>query len=111
MSISFHQGLPEFEKRKAVPYLIILGDLLNDVYSTDLCDIFTKGGHHRNVSVILIIQNLFHQGRCSRDISLDAKYLVIYKNVRDKNQFAYLVRQVYPENSNSPCDYYLEATH
>jgi len=45
-------------------------DLLNEVYSKDVCDLFTKGSHHRNISVILITQNLFHQGRFSRYISL-----------------------------------------
>jgi hypothetical protein len=27
-----------------------------------VCDLFTKGSHHRNISVVLITQNLFHQG-------------------------------------------------
>ena len=48
--------------------------------------------------MILITQNLFHQGRYCRDISLNAKYLVLLKNVTDKIQFIYLTRQLYPEN-------------
>jgi len=89
---------------------VILDDLLNDVYSKQVYDMFTKGSHHRNISVILIIQNLFHQGRYCRDISLNAKYLVLLKNVRDKNQFMFLARQVYPENSASFYKAYLDAT-
>jgi len=42
--------------------------------------------------------------------SLNAKYLVALKNVRDRNQFAYLARQVLPEASVSLCEAYLEAT-
>ena len=80
---------------------MILDDLLNDVYSRQVCDLFTKGSHCRNIRVILITQNLFHQGRYSRDISLNAEYLVLLKNVRDKKQFTLLERQVYPENSTS----------
>jgi len=53
-------------------------NLLIEVYSRDVCDLFTKGRHHRNISVILITKNLFHQGRFSRDISLNAKYLVVF---------------------------------
>ena len=83
---------------------------VNDVYSKQVCDLFTKGSHHRNISVILITQNLFHQGRYCRDISLNAKYLVPLKYVRDKNQFIHLARQVYPENSNSLYKSYLDAT-
>jgi len=37
-------------------------------------------------------------------------YLVVLKNVRDKNQFAYLARQVYPEDSNGLYESYLDAT-
>ena len=64
---------------------MILDVLLNDVYSKQVCDLFTKGSHQRNISVILLTQNLFHQGRYCRDISLNSKYLVLLKNVRDKN--------------------------
>jgi hypothetical protein len=55
-----------------------------------VCDLFPKGRHHRNISFILITPNLFHQGRFSRDISLYAKYIVVFKNVRDKRQFEYM---------------------
>jgi len=87
-NVSFHEGvLQNFGNDHGSPCLIILDDLLNEVYSKDVCDLFTKGSHHRNISVILITQNLFHQGRFCRDISLNAKYSVALKNVRDKSQF------------------------
>jgi hypothetical protein len=78
---------------------MILDDLLNEAYSRKVCDLFTKGSHHHNVSVILITQ-----GRHCRDISLNAKYLVSLKNVRGKNQFLYLARQAYPENPQTKRD-------
>jgi hypothetical protein len=96
----YHRGIPDFDKASNSSKLVVLDDLPKEDYSGDVCDLFTKGSHHRNISVILITQNLFHQARFSRDISLNAKYLVVFKNVRDKNQFAYLARQVYPEDSN-----------
>jgi len=85
-------------------------DLLNEVYSKDLCDLLTKGSHHRNISVILITQNLFHQRRFFRDISLKAKYSVTLGNVRDMSPFQYLARQVHPEDSDSLYKSCLEAT-
>ena len=110
-NVSFHEGVPQnFGNEHGKPCLIILDDLLNEVYSKNVCDLFTKGSHHRNTSVILITQNLFHQGRFCRDISLNAKYLVALKDVRDKNQFQYLARQVHPEDSDSLYKAYLEAT-
>jgi hypothetical protein len=75
-----------------------------------VCDLFTKGSHHRNLGIIQISQNVFHQAPHCRDISLNAKYLVPLKNVRDRNQFAYLARQVLPEMSASLCEAYREAT-
>jgi hypothetical protein len=36
--------------------------------------------------------------------------MVLFKNVRDKNQFLYLARQAYPENPESLYRAYLEAT-
>jgi len=63
-NVSFHEGVPQnFGDGHGRPCLIVLDDLLNEVYSTDVCDLFTKGSHHRNISVILINQNLFHQPR------------------------------------------------
>ena len=88
-----------FANAGSKPCLIILDDLLNEVYSKEVCHLFTKGSHHRNINVILITENLFHQAKCCKDISLNAKYIVLLKNTRDKNQFKHLVRQVYPEDS------------
>jgi hypothetical protein len=80
--------------------------LLNEGYSKDVCDLFTKGKHHSNINVILITQNLFHQGRYCRGISQNAKYIVGFKKVRDKNQF-YPARQVYPEDIDGLFQAYL----
>ena len=44
-----------------------------------------------------------------RDISLNAKYIVLMKNTRDKNQFTRLARQVYPKGSAGLYEAYLEA--
>ena len=43
-------------------------------------------------------------------MSLNAKYSVALKNVRDKSQFQYLARQVHPEDSDSLYKLYLKAT-
>jgi hypothetical protein len=80
-----HRMPTGFGHVQGLPSLIILDDLLIEAYSREVCDLFMNGSHHRNLSVILITQNLFHQGRHCMDISLNAKYLVLLKNVRDKN--------------------------
>jgi hypothetical protein len=74
------------------------------------CAFSTQRSHHANISVILITQNLFHQGRFSSYISRNTKYLVVFKNVHDTNQLAYHARHVYPEDSNGLYESYLDAT-
>ena len=57
--VDFKQGVPtDYEDASGRPCLVILDDLLKDVYSKQVCDLFTKGSHHRNVSVIMITQKL-----------------------------------------------------
>ena len=69
--VRFHEGVPaDINNVGEQPWLIILDDLVNDAYSKDVCDLFTKCSHHRYISVILITQNLFHQCKYCRDISL-----------------------------------------
>jgi len=94
--VTFVKGVPEFENPENVPTLIVLDYLMDSAYSTKVSHSFTKGSHHRNISHVLITQNLFHQGPSSRDISLNSNYIVVFKNPRDKTQIVHLARQVYP---------------
>jgi len=95
LHITYQEGLPEtYGDARGKPSLIILDDLLIEVYGRNVCDLFTKGSHHRNISVVLLTQNIFYQDTHCRDFSLNEKYLVLRKNVRDKNQFTFLARQV-----------------
>ena len=69
----------------------------------------SERSHHRNISVIISKQNIFHQSKHCRDISLNAKYLVLLENVTDRSQFSRLA-QVYPKHSGDLYDSYLHAT-
>jgi hypothetical protein len=109
--VRFHEGVPAgFNNSGEKPCLIILDDLIIYAYSKDVCDIFSKGRHHRNIIVILITQNLFHQGKDCRDISLNAKYIVVLKNLRNRDQFSHPARQVLPQYSKGLLQAYLHAT-
>ena len=65
-----------------------------------IVNLFTRGSHHRNLSIIYIVQNLFHQGKGSRSISLNSHYLVLFKNPRDKLQVLTLAKQMYPRHTD-----------
>ena len=112
--IEFREGLPrpeDYSNDPLIPKLIIIDDLMRESSSSDvIVDLFTKGSHHKNLSVILISQNLFHQGRGQRDISLNANYIVVFKNPRDRAQIRHLARQVYPDDPKFVEEAYYDAT-
>ena len=64
-----------------------------------IVNLFTKGSHHRNLSIIYIVQNLFHQGKGNWSVSLNNHYLVLFKNPRDKLQILTLAKQMYPSET------------
>lgn len=110
-NVEFHKGMPnEAVVSHSGPQLLILDDLMSDAYNAKISDLFTKGSHHRNISIILVTQNIFHQGAHSRDISLNAKYIVLFKNPRDRQQFNFIARQIYPEESKELIRVYNEVT-
>jgi len=111
LNITYQEGLPEtYGNAPGEPSLIILHGLLQQVYSKDVCDLFTKGSHHVILAFYFSRRTYFSKGTNCRDISLKAKYLVLLKKVRDKNQFTFLARQSYPEHSQSLYDSYRNAT-
>lgn len=110
-AIKFKKGLPNIKEYNGLENsLIIIDDMMKETNDI-IVNIFTKGSHHRNLSVIYITQNLFHQGRGQRDISLNANYIIYFKNPRDKAQIIHLARQLYPENSRYLQEAYMDATH
>jgi len=63
----------------------------------------------RNLSVIYIVQNLFHQGKGSRSISLNSHQLLLFKKPRDKLQVLTLAKQMYPGRTDFFLKQYEEA--
>ena len=89
--------------------LLIIDDLMNEV-DESVANLFTKGSHHRNVSVVFLVQNLFHKNSHVRTISLNSHYMVLFKNPRDASQFSNLARQMYPNKSAFAVEAYKDAT-
>lgn len=56
------------------------------------------------MSCILITQNLFPRNSKSRNISLNANILIIFRNLRDRASIGYLARQVCPSASREFVD-------
>ena len=100
--IEFIRGIPDYldnaqfmepSKRN----LIIFDDLMTEAKCDQrIADLFTKGSHHRNISIVYLTQNVFPQGRACRDIALNMQYLVLFNNPIDRQQVATLARRIYP---------------
>jgi len=83
--ISGIDGSLQFDSE--VNNFLIFDDLMCDaVNSTVIRDYFTKGSHHKNISVILLTQNLYQQGSYSRTINYNTQYVVYFKNPRNESQ-------------------------
>ena len=77
--------------------LVVIDDLMHELSNDPrITSLFTKGCHHRNLSVIFILQNIFHRGKELRDMSLNCHYLVLFKSPRDSIQVNHLAKQMFP---------------
>ena len=93
--VQFVQGLPDLPAYTPKPLLLVIDDQMQSV-DQRVCRLFTKESHHHNISVIYIVQNLFDKHKEHRTISLNAHYLVVFKNPRDGSQILHLAKQMYP---------------
>ena len=114
--MEFVKGIPaDIEDEQflnpAIRNLIVIDDLMSEASNDKrICDLFTKGSHHRNLSVICLVQNLYYQGKESRTMSLNSQYLVVFNNPRDQQQITVLARQMYPGQSEKFLNTYRMAT-
>ena len=103
-NVTLHEGLPGKElierigsEDSAHNVILVLDDLLDEICkSAEMCALFTRDVHHRRISVIMLSQNIYHQSRYSRTISLNSSYLILMKTCRDLQQVHHLSRQMNP---------------
>lgn len=99
LPIEFVEGLPNVNDLSGGKRtLIVLDDLMTDAgKSAQVADFFTKGCHHKNASVFLVLQNIYHQAPQMRNIHTNTNYLILFKNPRDYSQITSLNRQLFPQ--------------
>ena len=113
-NVEFIQGIPEdletrFQRRHN--NVLILDDLMTQCHSDErLTRLFSVGSHHKNLSIIFIIHNLFHYGKKMRTVSLNSHYIILFKNPRDRLQISTLARQMYPGQSQFLVEAFQDAT-
>ena len=92
--------------------MLVLDDQMTEANKTiQLEKYFVQGVHHRNLTIVFIVQNIFEKGKAMRTTTLNANYLVLYKCPRDRGQVAILGRQMYPSKWKSFVAAFEQATH
>ena len=109
-NVEFLEGLPQMESLDgSQTTLLIIDDCMGN-FDEKLADLFTKKSHHKDLSVIHIVQNLFHKSKNHRTVSLNTHYLILFKNPRDVTQVRHLANQMYPSNTGLMQEAFRDAT-
>ena len=78
-NINFVEGVPsdlESMINPSITNLVVIDDMMHEPSNDPrITSLFTKGSHHRNLSVSFILQNIFHCGKELRDMSLKLSLL------------------------------------
>ena len=111
ISIEYFDGLADESTIDSVkPQLIVIDDLMLEVESDKrMTSLFTKGSHHKNISVIFVVQNLKFDSKTFRNVSLNTHYFLLLKNPRDQSQIAHLAREMFNDKSKYMTSAYEEA--
>jgi energy-coupling factor transporter ATP-binding protein EcfA2 len=75
-----------------------------------LVKLFVQGSHHRSITIIYPVQNLFDKQKSHRTISVNGQYMVIFRNPRDSGQIEYLGRQLAPRDKGFLTQAFQDAT-
>lgn len=103
------QGIPDINNIEENS-LLILDDFMLKL-GKEAAEIFTVSCHHKNISVVLTVQNIFHKNSpWLRDISLNAQQIIIFRSLRDLRQINYLFNQFCPDNTKNLLKLYKTAT-
>ena len=108
--VEFHEGLPDIDQFDGKQRTLLIIDDLMSESGDSVSNIFTKGSHHRNISILFLSQNLFYKSKQNRTMSLNAHYLILFKNPRDVTQIATLARQMYVGRSKFLIEAFNDAT-
>ena len=113
--IQFTQGLPNLsedlnEINPEYNNILVFDDLMSQaIDSPVLSQLFTQG-RHRNASVILLLQNMFPKGKYNTDISRNAQYLVVFRNLSDRKQIGIVAERMFDKNRKNFMTVYYHET-
>ena len=97
--LTFHRDVPTEADLDAFTdgsehCLVVLDDLMEQVVrSVNAQNLFTKYSHHKHISVMFISQNIYAQGKCAHNVSMNTHYFFLLCNQRDMRQINVLAEQ------------------
>lgn len=104
-------GIPSNIEELPSDSLVVFDDLMLDLSKNkSLCELCTVYSRHKRISLILLLQNIFHQGQFFRDMSLQTEYFLLLKNPRDLKQFSRIAQQISPQNWRELEKVYIKTT-
>jgi hypothetical protein len=92
--IHFQKGLlVDVEEGNKIPTLVVLDDFMEEAsQSKEVCAMITRGSSHRSMSIIITLQNFFYKN--CRTLTLNSKYITLFRNPRDTSIINHLSRQM-----------------
>ena len=105
-----YHGIPndEFLSRCKKPLLLIFDDLMLKMDKKYLDQLFTVKSHHRNITVIFVVQNLFEKAiKTARD---NCQYLILMNAPSSKRQIRDIGSNLFPGKTKEFMEIYDDAT-
>ena len=116
-NFQLHNGLPnketvdQFLDQSNGHSLIILDDLGHALGSNpDIASYFSVGTHHRNFTLVTVLQQIFFKGKHAKLMQVNCGYICLFHQSRDASQVAILARQLYPTRWRYFVEAYEDAT-
>ena len=111
------KGLPEFDvddlhdlNKKKKKTVIVIDDLMEEAKDSKLVSKLFTQGRHRNVSVILILQNAFPKGKFNTEISRNAMYMVLFRSPADREQIKRVGQRMFLSQNDQFMNIYRQET-
>ncbi len=90
--------------------LVIDDQMENASNANSLSTLFTVGSHHRNLTVIYLVQYQYTKGKSTRSVGLNTHYNVIFRNNGDLTQTETVFRRRVKRNSKWLSEAFDDAT-
>ena len=98
--ITLVKGIPEngFDDYLLSDSLFIIDDLLlESADNTHVTNLFTRESHHRKITIVLILQDLFSYGKHRKTFLRNSHYLIIFKSPLDKSSIYTIAQRIMPK--------------